>query len=244
MLDPNIPNPLSAAHAESPSRRHVSPWAIVGGVVAAGLLAWGLFAAVVIVLHPSEPPPAKARTGQDFTMPDGTILTLETVTFGKRHEFEVDLGMEPRGFWSWTKRPSKRTVAMTAPKDMLGLWLTRRNPISGQALPFEWWQKCVAVDDNGCEITDEWAGFDICGFHRRSSTSGSRPWGAVSLDKQEKYIAHSILRPFRNNGKEFVLRVYDTAGTKSQNSKPPHPSFPRRPNGCLRHCPRCRPPAM
>src|SRR5262249_19342771 len=145
---------------------------------------------------------------QVCTMPDGTLLTLVKVTFGKRHQFEVDQAM---GVLSLFGKAGRSASANTS-EDTITYWFTRRNATTGQALDFDWWSHCIAVDDHGFEMMDEISGRHAFYSNGSASESGSRPFTALAAQSSVTYdeiVVNGALRPFRHAGDTFKLRVFD-----------------------------------
>lgn len=151
----------------------------------------------------------------EYTMPDGSILTLRKATFGKQHQFDVERSVRRFAFLPGTGRS---TSSQYTNEDAIVIWLSRRDAATGRALDFDWWSHSVAVDDHGCEFVDEQPGRNTIYAHGGGgSESGSRPFSSLAAqqptEKFDKIVAHSVLRPFRHDGDTFKLRVYDLEGT-------------------------------
>lgn len=192
--------------------RRWSPWMLVvllfGGMFV--VLAGGL--GVAIALRPANPV-RPMRAVQELAMPDGTILALEQVTFGKRHHIEIQ-GDAPKTPWFFFETTRKYPIDESTWRDSFMLWFTRRNATTGEYLDFEWWSHSIAIDEHGSEYYDDNAGRDSYSGHGSSGMSGSRPFSPVGGGKQDLLVAHSALPIFRHSSKTFKLRVFDTNGTK------------------------------
>lgn len=204
-------------------RRNISPFVFVAGVAMLAVIAFGVFA----VLMQNVDEPKKRSTGlQQQVMPDGTVLVLEDVTFGKRHEFQFERELQSGTLFSG---PSLQIdVASTStPDDAIMLWFSRHDAVTGEALDFEWWSHCIALDEHGCAIEDEKPGRDIYyldGGH--SGMSGAhRPFNPTPSGRRcEKIIVRSSLKPFRHKAKTFKLQVFDAIGTKVAEFDVPNPN--------------------
>lgn len=169
------------------------------------MLLFGGFAGLAIALR-EEPPPslgiASAR------MPDGSILVLEDVTYGT-HTFQIELPPMP-GFSLFPARRVE-TVNSYGTTNGYAIWLSRRDGQRPERyLDFEWWARCVVVDENGWEVEDEYPGLRGIGNGGSTGTSGSRPLSVNSSGtRYERVIAHSALPRIRHSGGTFKLRVYN-----------------------------------
>ncbi|GEM_PF-1638370 len=158
----------------------------------------------------------------EATMPDGTVLRLEQVTFGTNHRFQVTLPVQ--GF-ALFQGPNARTCSTYTGTDAIVFWMTRRHAAAGRSIDFDWWSHSLAVDDHGCEFEDDNPGRNQVGRYSSGSMSGSRPFGPVSGSRGDDLIvAHSSVKPFRHAGKSFKLRVFNTEGTKVAELDVPDPA--------------------
>jgi tetratricopeptide (TPR) repeat protein len=169
-------------------------------------------AAVVLLAVDYEVNRPQPTEGQECTMPDGTTLVLQTVTFGKSHHFST---ARRRQIFSFVG-PASSTGTISTMDDTIMFWMTRHDP-SRQPLDFEWWLHCLAIDDDGCEFLDDSVGRDVLYTNgMRTSQSGSRPMDAIGPMQGatlDKIVVHSGVRPFRHSGSSFKLRVFDRQGT-------------------------------
>jgi hypothetical protein len=159
----------------------------------------------------------------EATMPDGTVLRLEQVTFGANHNFQMSLPVQ--GF-ALFQGPSTRASNAYTGSDAIVFWMTRRHAATGRALDFDWWSHSIAVDEHGCGIEDENPGRDQMGRYSSGSMSGSRPFQPVTGSRGENdlIVAHSSVRPFRHAGKSFKLRVFNTEGVNVAELDVPDPN--------------------
>lgn len=153
---------------------------------------------------------------QEVMMPDGTILALEAVTWGKSHEYEIEIPVQGFEFF-----PSGRTrrIHHGTSRDQTVLWFSRRDATTGKALDFDWWSHATVVDSHGCEIRDNDNEARRHSHHAHgSSGSGGRPFRSLSAQSHGQeftsIIATSGLPTFRYEGDTFTLRMYDLAGTQ------------------------------
>jgi hypothetical protein len=169
------------------------------------MLMFGGFAALAIALR--EEPPVTLGIAS-AKMPDGSILVLEQVT-APPHAFDVEMPYSP-GF---TFFPTRRVEHLTAYGSDVGtaLWFSRRDgQRTDRYLDFEWWARCVAIDENGWEVQDDYPGLHGFGNSGGTATSGSRPISVNSSgSKYERIIAYSTIPRVRHQGETFKLRVYN-----------------------------------
>jgi WD40 repeat protein len=201
-----------AAPPEPPApERRFSPWVIILIGTSVAMLAFAVFAAMMIG---TEEPPAQAGLGlASVTMPDGTLLVLEDVTFGQRHQFQIDLPPPP-GF-SLFPRPTVRQIDEYSNGERTMVWFSRRDLATGRFLDFDWWSHSIALDDHGCEVRDDDAGLRSLSHSGGGSTAGTRPLSVRtfgSSPEPQAIIVHSAIRPFRHDGETFTLRLYNFAG--------------------------------
>lgn len=197
---------------ESPQRpsllRRIPGWGLV--VIAFlgffGLLVMGL---MVLVAVAPAPRPGSVNAIASRMMPDGTILVLEAVTVGTRHRFEHQWSPPAEPFdWLTGKGLLKYSEDESTPWERQMLWFTRRDAKTGQQLDFDWWEKCVAIDDRGWDFEDEYAGRDARTAHGSSGYGGSRPIAPLPPENYRTIVAHSALPRFRCNWPTFKLQVF------------------------------------
>ena len=150
---------------------------------------------------------------QEVRLSDGSILSLEAVTFGTRHRRDL-------GRW----RGNGLVAEAETPEDRVVVWMSRHEPRTGRALDFDWWSRCEAVDPHGCRIPDD----DAVGRHYWQESGGvaetaRRP--LISLDRKstEQIAVHCTLRKFRTAGARFRLRVFDSSGSAVAEFDAPYP---------------------
>src|SRR5262245_59389524 len=96
--------------------------------------------------------------GQECIMPDGTVLRLHKVTYGKVHQFELERRHSTWSLFHFARNMS--TTNASTPEDSIVFWLTRHDA-SGRVLDFDWWSHCRAINDEGYEMMDDLPGRDI-----------------------------------------------------------------------------------
>lgn len=151
--------------------------------------------------------------GQEVKMPDGTVLVLEQVSYGKQHAYSTKLSRPAFPFLDPARSASATAISRD---DVMTFWMSRHGDF-GEPLDFEWWLRTVAIDDDGCEWPDHSPGrsvFPIDGGV--SSQSGSRPFstqGTQNSGPVKQIIANSSIYPFRHARNSFRLRVIDLNNT-------------------------------
>jgi TolB protein len=207
MSDPASPSPSTSPVSTDLPRRRISPWLLIFGGGTAAVLLFACFAALMVAFNEDEPAPLGLAS---VKLPDGRLLVLEDVTFGTSHNFNIE--MRPPGF-SFLPFTQNRPLAESTQGEKLMLWLSCRDPVSLRHRDFDWWLRCVAVDEHGEEIEDQNPGLNGLSPNGGSSSyGGTRPMqlgGPGSGQQYEYIIAHSSLPRVRHQGKTFQLRVYD-----------------------------------
>src|SRR5258707_99407 len=84
--------------AGNPAQRQITPWALVAGGAFVFCLVLALVLGAIHLLRPANRPVARGL--RERTMADGTILVLEKVTVGTKHNFEWQ---RKHSFSDWIK---------------------------------------------------------------------------------------------------------------------------------------------
>src|SRR5262249_13317470 len=86
-------------------------------------------------------------------LPDGTVLRLEAVTYGKQHHFESGPFRLAwlRRLFPWLARLISPSADNTTPRDALVVWFTRRDA-TGRSLTFTPLSHAIALDEHGCRF--------------------------------------------------------------------------------------------
>jgi len=188
--------------------RRIPGW----GLVAIAFIGFfGLLIAVLLVLVTVAPAPRPGTASSlgSQTMPDGTVLVLEAVTVGTRHRFDHQWSPPAEPFdWLVGKGIVKYTEDESTASERQMLWFTRRDAKTGQQLDFDWWEKCIAIDERGWEIEDEDVGRDSRTAHGSSGYGGSRPLPPLPAEPYRAIVAHSSLPRFRCSAPTFRLQVF------------------------------------
>jgi tetratricopeptide (TPR) repeat protein len=200
----------NAPQVETPRPRTLSPLMFM---IAAFMGLSVLLCAFVGALAFLEPEIPSSTALQEVVMPDGTILALEAVTWGKLHEYEIEIPSQEFEFFPGGR---SRRINQGTSRDQTMLWFSRRDAITGKALDFDWWSHSTLLDSHGCEIRD--SDNDARRHAHGSTGSGGRPFASISAgSRSERYtsiIATAGLPLFRHEGDTFTVRLYDLAGTK------------------------------
>jgi len=87
------------------------------------------------------------------TLPDGTVLTLHYVFFGRNHALAVPVGKQQL---RWGAAPSNlRSVTMSTNPDRVVFFVSRHDPETKEFLDFEAWSHCRVTDAFGDTVEDE-----------------------------------------------------------------------------------------
>jgi tetratricopeptide (TPR) repeat protein len=140
------------------------------------------------------------------TLDDGTLLLLDQITL-TAHRFPVLVGGGP------FDGGGRRTLTAHAEPNQMVLWFSRFDSTGREALDFDWWSHCVAIDDHGCAFRDDRPGRNAVSRYSSNSSSGSRPFQPLGGGPFDAIVAHSTLPRFRTSNPTFKLRVYDNQGT-------------------------------
>jgi predicted Zn-dependent protease len=175
-----------------------------------------LMCAFVGLMAAFEPEMPVSGALQEVMMPDGTILALEAVTWGKLHKYEVEF---PAQGFEFFPSSTRRTINHGTSQDKTVLWFSRRDAVTGKALDFDWWSHSTLVDSHGCEIRDSDNDARLHAHHAHgSSGSGGRPFNSLSAHshgaRYTSIIVTAGLPTLRYEGDTFTLKMYDLAGTK------------------------------
>jgi Tol biopolymer transport system component len=201
-----------AAPPEPPvPERRFSPWVIILVGTAAAMLLFAAFAALMVDRDEGAP----SRFGlASVTMPDGTLLVLEEVTFGRRHQFDVELPPKP-GFSLFPKLNTRKLDSYSSNESNV-VWLSRRDAATGRYLDLDWWSHSLAIDQHGDEVRDDDPRLMVMTESGSSSHGGPRPLSAARTGGGGGpivcIVATSSVRAFRHEGDTFKLRVYNVAG--------------------------------
>ncbi len=199
-------------------KRSLNPWLLVFGacfgfvaVVVAGLLLMALLA------------PAQTLRANEFLMPDGKVLRVEAVTWGKTHRLDFEYSPSgPWGFWDRRRQPITHGLGV----DHLTVWMTCHDARTGRSLDFDWWSGSVAIDAHGDEIPDDNPQLWQLGPRGSSSGGGgSRPFHADRTG-YDTWLVFSSFPSFRTEQGRFKLHLKNLAGDVATTIELTHPSPP------------------
>ena len=191
--------------------RRVPAWGLVA-IAVLGVFSLLIVGLVALVMFSPASNPVSSKSLAVRTMPDGTLLVLEQVTVGKAHRFEHTWSEPERPFnWLLGTAPTRYVEDESTFAEQQMLWLTRRDPKTGQPLDFDWWERCVAIDERGWQIEDENAGRVARTAMGSSSMGGGRPFSPVTPEAHRAIVVHSSLPLFRCDSPTYKLQVFDTS---------------------------------
>lgn len=212
-IDPRIEPPaVPDAVSKSMLIGSGSPWLIVlvGGLVGlAGILILGF---VLSFVQEEEPLP---EFEHQVMMPDGTLLVVEAVSWGKYHDRQLT-GMPRRSLFSGYVND---TVHHGTSDDKLVVFMRRFNPQTHESLDFTWWGRSRAIDSRGGEVFDTNPHQQVIWRYGTSSNGGNRPLPRPDNvhyysdgDSEFAIVAHSEFPALRVDGDTFHLIVENLAG--------------------------------
>lgn len=223
------------AEHPGPPRKQLSPLVLGCGALLLALFALGVLAVVGLgiawfAVGPAADP-ASGRTVirrgmpvAEQSLPDGSFLVIEKVTYGRQHRFEFDI-----------ERSSHRGSAVapshlggpteTTEKDRIVVWMTKWDSTKRKALDFDWFLRCAAVDAHGCEIDNIDRGRNAYeGSGSSSEHGGTGPFSRLTGGPFDMIVTHFSLPAIRHEGKTFKLRVYDTSDKRIAEFDVPDPT--------------------
>ena len=176
-----------------------------------GFLALGALLLLGLVFVKTRPTGSAPST----PLPDGSVVTLEKVTFGKNHVYTLEpewrsaLRARLPGFLSKFLGDPKFTARQTFPKDYLVIWLVRRGPPPVDLSSSPFWDHFETVDEHGCRFPIQSWG-----------NNGGRDFQLTGLYAEN----------FPRRGPSFTLNVYGAGRAPLASFQVPNPvagPFPR-----------------
>ncbi|TXT29674.1 MAG: hypothetical protein FD138_2386, partial [Planctomycetota bacterium] len=137
-----VPEQLSAQH----ERRSLNPWLLVFGV-GSGFMVFAIVGLSLLALLAPKP----SLRANEVLMPDGKVLRIEGITWGKNHRLNYEYS--PSASWEFWNR---RTMPFNHGYgyDLLMVWMTCHDARSGRSLDFDWWSGSSVTDAHGEELGD------------------------------------------------------------------------------------------
>jgi len=169
-------------------------------------------------------------------LPDGTILRLEAVTFGKQQKHIVEPGSSHpllEALQLLQHRPEISASAEFAEVfPQCGVWLTRRDPKTDEPLDLDWLSHCTAIDADGWECTSGFTG--RCHWTKTTPTSpyqetlfrDQSPFQPLPPANYREIVVGTFLPLFRPHDGRFPLKVYNTQGAVVATFDAPYPTDP------------------
>ncbi len=218
-----------------PPKKELSPLVLGCGALLLAFFALGVLAVAGLgvawfAVGPAADP-ASGRTVirrgtpvAEQSLPDGSFLVIEKVTYGRQHRFEFDIEQtSQRGFPGSPSPPGG--VTEQTEKDSIVVWMTKWDSTKRKALDFDWFLRCAAVDAHGCEIDNFDKGRNAYeGFGSSSTHGGTGPFSRLGGGPYDMIVTHFGLPAIRHDGKTFKLRVYDTTDQKVAEFDVPDPT--------------------
>ena len=209
----SVPEELSP----HPAKRQVNPWLLVFGagfgfialvIVGLALLAW---------LSPKQ-----SLRANEVLMPDGKVLRIEGITWGKSHQLDYEYSSS--GSWQfWNRRTMP--IIHGYDQDQLMVWMSCHDARSGRGIDFDWWSGNVVIDPLGEEINDVMPLFWQFGPHGSGGGSASRPYHA-NRTAYENWVVGSCFSAFHTDQGRFKLHVKNLLGEVVATFELTHPSPP------------------
>ena len=194
-------------------RNHVTPFVLIAGISVFSLAALVTFA-VVVSQFEDQTPVQTMPILAEATMPDGTILALNAVTYGTHHRMEVLVARQH--FDPFESPWRRRSLDAHTSRDGIVIWLSRRDPRNNRYLDFDWWSHCEVKDSFGQTITDKDARRHTVSNRGHSGTGGHRPLApdtSSHTGSNRVLVVHSELPQFRS-GAMATLDVFNADGDK------------------------------
>ena len=209
----SVPEQLSPHH----EKRSLNPWLLV---FASG---FGFLVIVVVGLSLlALLAPKHGLQANEVLMPDGKVLRIEGVTWGRNHRLNHEYS--PSGasaFWDRRHMPLSHGYG----QDHLMVWMTCRDARSGRSHDFEWWSGSVVVDSFGQELNDSNPHQWQTGTRSSGSGGGSRPLRA-DRSSYDDWVVASTFPTFRTDRGRFKLQVKNVSGEVVAAFELTHPSPP------------------
>lgn len=198
-------------------KRPLNPWLLVCGACLGFMVLVVVGLSLLSLLAPKQ-----SLRANEYLMPDGKVLRIEGVSWGKTHRLDFEYSPPgPWGFWNRRRQPITHGLGV----DQLVVWMTCHDARTGQSLDFDWWSGSVAIDAHGDEIPDDNPQLWQMGLHSTSSGGGTRPYRA-DRTSYDTWLVFSSFPAFRTDQGRFRLQVKNLAGEVATTIELTHPSPP------------------
>ena len=201
----------------APARTGVRRWLLLGCGSVAGLALLLVVAGLSMSRH-GETQPVRATSAP---LPDGSVVRLESVTYGKQHRWEPE--KDPFAWLpAWVPWPSVRrpphSIDETTVRDSAVFWITRRDAEHPrQTLDMSWWTDYEVLDEHGCRFGDGTREYRAQGPNGGRSTSTITVRGGAfppsPPQRDTVYVGSGVLAAFPRRSSAWTLRLYG-AGTQ------------------------------
>lgn len=199
-------------------RRSVSPLMLIICVPLLAML--GLLGVLMIAQRFVAP---EGLTEYEQRLPDGSILKIEAVTWGRSHSFNYQA---PQYGFAWFNSSGPQTLNLQSNHEQVAVWMTRRHGQTGMPLDFDWWKENVTVDAFAEEIQDPNAIFyQLHPQGGLSAVGGERPFKA-DPSTYSGWVVGSTFLPHRSADGRLKIHVMNTKGEVAAKFDIPHPAPP------------------
>lgn len=166
----------------------------------------------------------------EATLPDGTILRLVDVTSGPNQKYFVQKQLHPL-FSQFGLGPMEVSASFEAGEHFprAGVWLTRRDPKTGEPLDLDTLSHCVAIDADGWEHPSgfigrcHWDDPVVRTRHQETLVRDQPPFKALQPGKYREIVVGAFLPLFRAKDGRFPLQVYNSQGEIVATFDAPYP---------------------
>ena len=198
---------------EAPGRSGVRRWLILGCGTVAGLAAL----LVVLGIAMSRRGTAEPAPTDTAVLPDGSVVRLEAVTYGKQHRWEPEkdpFAWLPGWLWWLPGQRLARFMEVTTVRDSAVFWITRRDAERPrQTLDMVWWTDYEVLDEHGCRFGDGAREYRVQGPGGGSSSSTGRgsPFSPSRQQRDAVHVGSVALSAFPRRSSAWTLRCREEA---------------------------------
>jgi hypothetical protein len=157
----------------------------------------------------------------EATLSDGTILRLDAVTSGSKQKLILE-HRSSKVLTLLNLQQYRPEVSASAEFGEMSprctVWLTRRDPNTGDPLDLDWLSHCTAIDADGWESTSgsagrcHWATTSPTNPYEDSLSRDRAPFSALPPGKYRQIVVGAFLPLFRPKDGRFPLKVYNKQG--------------------------------